>query len=129
MRRLIEVVSDLKETYPNILLLIIGDGPEEELLQALVNKYGLQNNVRLLGRLSRTESGNIIAASDVFILNTAYEGLSHQLLEVMDWGVPIVTTTAGGNVELLSDGVDAFLVPFNDQYRLEESITTILTNP
>lgn len=129
MRMLIDIVQDLRDVYPDMTLLIIGDGPEESVLKAQIEKYGLKENVRLLGRLTRVESANVIAASDVFVLNTAYEGLSHQLLEVMDWGTPIVTTTAGGNVELLSDGVDALLVPFNDQYRLQTAITTVLTNP
>lgn len=129
MRTLIAAVADLKERFPDIILIIIGDGTEQELLESLVQKHGLEKHVRFTGRLSKVDLVNTIHASDVFVLNTAYEGLSHQLLEVMDIGVPIVTTTAGGNTELLTDGVDSFLIPFNDRAKIAEAITTIVTNP
>ena len=85
--------------------------------------------VQFLGRVTRDVSANIIAAADMFVLNTAYEGLSHQLLEVMDWGTPIVTTAVGGNVELLRDEIDALLVPYNDAEQLQQAIEQICTQP
>ena len=126
---LIEVVQKLIDSYPNITLLVAGDGPEKVVLEAKVAKYNLQNHIKFLGRLNKTELANIKLAADVFILNTAYEGLSHELLEVMDLCVPIVTTNVGGNPELLSNGVDAALVPFDDTYALEESCIQIIENP
>ena len=129
LRVLIDVVASMRDKYPSVLLLVIGDGPQEAELQAHIAKYGLQQHVRLLGYQPREQSANIISASDLFVLNTAYEGLSHQLLEVMDWETPIVTTTAGGNTELLSDGVDALLVPFDNEYKLTQACFKVLNNP
>ena len=50
----------------------------------------------------------------MFVLNTAYEGFAHQLLEVMALGTPIVTTNVGGNEEMLEDGKNGLLVTHNE---------------
>jgi len=65
----------------------------------------------------------------VFVLNTAHEGLSHQLLEVMDIGTPIVTTNVGGNPELITNGVEGYLVEYNDKDALKEAIVRVLDHP
>ena len=121
---LLDIVRNLQKQYPTITLIVIGDGPELETLQERA-----PTGVQFLGRVTRDVSANIIAAADMFVLNTAYEGLSHQLLEVMDWGTPIVTTAVGGNVELLRDEIDALLVPYNDAEQLQQAIEQICTQP
>jgi glycosyltransferase involved in cell wall biosynthesis len=62
-----------------------------------------------------------LVVADVFVLNTDYEGLSHQLLEAMALGVPIVTTPVGGNIELIADEINGLLVPYNDVAALSEA--------
>ena len=123
------VVEKLSKQYPEISLVVVGDGPERSVLESQVAKKDLQRHVRFTGQQNKTELANIIRAADVFVLNTAYEGLSHQLLEVMKLEVPIVTTDVGGNPELLSNGVDALLVPFNNQYQLQQACLRVLENP
>lgn len=121
---LIEVMQEL----PDATLVLIGDGPEHDILQAKVEALGLAERVRLVGRLSKEALGASIKAADVFVLNTAYEGLSHQLLEVMDLGVPIVTTHVGGNPELIKDGFSGLLVPFDDKEGMKKAIERIVHN-
>ena len=69
-----------------------------------------------------------LCAADVFVLNTAYEGFSHQILEAMALGVPTVTTDIGGNPEIVRDGENGFLVGFNDKDKLREKIEELLKN-
>jgi glycosyltransferase involved in cell wall biosynthesis len=126
---LIEVVAKLREQYPDISLVIIGDGEEQKRLQDLVAELKLTQHVRFMGSLSKDALGAAIKAADVFVLNTAYEGLSHQLIEVMDIGTPIVTTRSGGNPELITDGVNGFLVEFNNTEELSEAISRVLNHP
>lgn len=125
---LIEVVEKLRAQYPDVLLLIAGDGPQKGTLHEKIAEAGLSQNVRLLGRLPKEQLGEYIVAADLFVLNTAYEGLSHQLLEVMDLGTPVVTTAVGGNVELIEDGRSGFLVDYNNAEALEERILELLEN-
>ncbi|MEK7639437.1 MAG: glycosyltransferase family 4 protein [Patescibacteria group bacterium] len=127
-RTLIDVVATLRSTHRNITLVIVGDGEERPALEAQVAKLNLGAHVRFTGTISKAALGAAIKAADVFVLNTAYEGLSHQLLEVMDLGTPIVTTTAGGNGELITDGVHGLLVPFNNEAALQQAILRIVGN-
>ena len=66
------------------------------------------------------------AASDAFVLNTNYEGLSHTLLEAMTAGVPIVTTNVGGNPEVIEDGKSGLLVDYGNDDQLTIAIAKIL---
>jgi glycosyltransferase involved in cell wall biosynthesis len=126
---LIDVVAELKNTYPHIVLIIIGDGEEKKKLEAKVADMKLAKNIWFTGSITKDALGATIKAADVFVLNTAYEGLSHQLIEVMDIGTPIVTTTAGGNTELITDGIDGFLVEFNNKEEISKAIQRVLNNP
>ena len=126
---LLWVVAKLKATYPGITLVIAGDGEESDKLKKEAETLNITSSVRFIGRVSKEALGASIKAADVFVLNTAYEGLSHQLIEVMDIGTPIVTTTAGGNPELITDGVSGFMVPFNDEEALVEAIRRVLDYP
>lgn len=125
---LINVVAALRQAEKDVSLVIAGDGPQAEELAAHVQERGLSDEVRLVGRLSKDALGATIKASDCFVLNTGYEGLSHQLLEVMDLSVPIVTTTVGGNPELVRDGVSGLMVPFNDEAALQAAIERLMDN-
>ena len=126
---LINVVDELKEHYPHISLIIAGDGEEYAKLETQVSDLKLSQHVRFIGSVTKDTLGAVIKAADVFVLNTAYEGLSHQLIEVMNIGTPIVTTTAGGNSELITDGVDGFLVEFNNKAKLAEAIMRVINHP
>ena len=126
---LLQVAATLIKKYPALTLVIAGDGPEEARLKQQAQDLDIASSVRFVGRISKEALGASIKAADVFVLNTAYEGLSHQLVEVMDLGTPIVTTPAGGNIELITDSVDGFLVPFNNAEKLGEAIERILDHP
>ena len=112
---LIEIMPRLRECIPGATLLIGGEGPEGSHLETLIQKYGVSSYVKLLGGLSKSELAEYIKASDIFALNTGYEGLSHQLLEVMALRIPIVTTDVGGNRELIENGISGVLLKHNDK--------------
>lgn len=124
---LIDAIEVLTGTYPNIQLYIAGSGPDNEKIRAHSTKLGLR--VRFMGDMKKDDLAALVRAADVFVLNTNYEGLSHQLIEVMQVGTPIVTTKVGGNLELLQDGVSGRLVTFNDTQALVKAIDDVLSNP
>jgi glycosyltransferase involved in cell wall biosynthesis len=107
------------------MLVIAGDGGERIALEEYAAELGISKRVRFVGNVSKDTLGAIIKAADVFVLNTAYEGLSHQLLEVMDLGTPIVTTPAGGNAELISDRVTGYLVKYNNCEALVDAMSCL----
>ena len=126
---LIDVFSALNKNNKNLRLLIIGDGPERENLELRIKNYELGNTAVLLGKLSHDETLKYVKAGDIFILNTAYEGFSHQLAEVMSLGIPIITTRAGGNIEIVKDRENGLLVDYNDKNAIKEAIVALLANP
>ena len=127
-KMLIKVMPELVKEYNFARLVIIGDGPEMESLEIMKNNMGLSNKVYLVGKKSQEDLKMYLAAADIFVLNTAYEGFSHQILEAMAAGVPIVTTNAGGNPELIKQGENGFMVKYNDELNLTEAIKGIFDN-
>lgn len=126
---LIDVVAKLRHYFPQIALVIVGDGEEKVSLEEKVARLKLSPHVWFTGSVTKEALGATIKAADLFVLNTAYEGLSHQLIEVMEIGTPIVTTRAGGNPELITDGVNGYLVEFNDTEALTKNIMHLLNHP
>lgn len=125
---LIEAIAMLAEDISDISLVIIGDGPMHDTLVKKAHDCGVADRVRLVGKLGKDALGAAIKGSDVFVLNTEYEGLSHQLLEVMDLGIPIVTTNIGGNPELITNGISGVLVEVGDTDELAKAIKHVVNN-
>lgn len=125
---LITLMPALLQKFPKLKLMIVGSGPDRDRLEQLIQKEKLYNHVVLCGALPQEELFLHISAADVFVLNTGYEGFSHQLLEVLAIGTPIVTTLVGGNPEVITDGVNGLLVPYDDQMALQHAIETVLAD-
>lgn len=125
---LISLTPRLIKRYPSFKLLIAGDGPLMERLSNLVESKKLDEYVALTGSLEQDVLFKYIRVADVFVLNTNYEGLSHQLLETMMIGTPVITTRVGGNPELIDDKINGLLVPFDNKDELYKSITSVLDN-
>ena len=83
---------------------IVGNGPEREKLEALAAELLCKNRIQFVGQLPRAQALGWVKVADAFVLNSMYEGLSHQLLEAMALGVPIIARSIGGNPELLEVG-------------------------
>lgn len=109
--------------------LIVGDdGPLRKELEGRAIESGAVKRVHFLGRLPHDEMMGWIAAADVFVLNSTYEGLSHLLVEAMSLGIPVVATRVGGNPELIEDGVTGVLVPPSDKVALHAGIKKVLAD-
>ena len=80
------------------------------------------------GALENKDTLQRIAASDVFVLNSSYEGLSHMLIEGLSLGSAIVATDVGGNPELIEHEKNGLLVPFGDRSALTAAITRLLAD-
>lgn len=124
-RMLIKIMPKLFEINLFFRLVIIGDGPEKKTLESIVKNMHLENKVYLVGKKSKEELALFSAAADIFVLNTAYEGFSHQILEAMAAGLPVITTAIGGNREIIRQGENGFMVKYNDEFNLIEAIKTV----
>ena len=95
-----ETVMHMQESNPNFRLIILHDVKKE-----ILHRH--------------------YASSDLFVLNTGYEGFSHTILEAMAVGLPIITTRVGGNLELVNDRVNGILVDYNDKTQLNRAIQEV----
>ncbi len=123
---LIEVISELKKNIPDIKLYIAGDGPQEKDLRFKIKDLRMENIIILLGRLAHDKLVEYVQAADIFVLNTGYEGFSHQLLEVMALGTPIITTHVGGNPELVENLKTGLLVSYNNKSEIKTAIELLM---
>ena len=119
---LIQTMPEILKEIPDAKLYIIGDGPDKQKLRSIVQFLNLEKSVRFTGVLPKSELHRYIKSADVFALNTSYEGFSHQILEAMSLSTPVITTTSGGNPEMIESGVGGLLVTHDDARAFASSI-------
>lgn len=123
---IIRALSLLRTRVPDARLVIAGDGPEEPALKTLAQKMGLGEAVTFLGRVSRTETWHLRKASEVYVLNSTYEGLPHTVLTSFAAGIPTIATDIPGTNEAVYDGVSGLLVPPGDDQALATALERLL---
>lgn len=119
---LIELFPKILEINNNFKLLIIGDGPERNKLEKQIGDLRLRDGVILCGQIKHEEMLIYMKAAYLFILNTAYEGLSHLLVESLMMKLPIITTNIGGNPEVIQNNYNGILVEYNNKDQLISAI-------
>ena len=124
---LIQAMPRLIDRFPNVMVGICGDGPLRPSLENQVQMLGLSKRVNFLGM--RDDVTSLLAAADIFILPSLWEGLPRALLEAIAAGLPAVATRVDGTQELITDGIHGLLVPPNDPEALADSIIQLLENP
>jgi glycosyltransferase involved in cell wall biosynthesis len=121
---LLDAAARWADIRPAPLLVIAGQGPLAADLQARAASLGL--TVRFAGQ--RPDVPALLAAADVFVLPSVWEGQSLVLQEAIRAGVPIVATLVGGNRELTGDDA-AILIPPGDSQRIADAVRAVLGDP
>jgi glycosyltransferase involved in cell wall biosynthesis len=123
---LIECAKHVCEVRPDVKFLICGTGPFLSRLEEEVRKTRLQNQVIFLGHVTRKKLVQTYQNATVHVVPSHYEGLPTVLLEAMSCGVPVVATNVGGNSEVISPGVNGFLVPARSPRELAKVVLELL---
>jgi glycosyltransferase involved in cell wall biosynthesis len=124
---LLEAAVLLRGRVPGLRVVVAGDGPERERLAKLVGALGLQDVVALLGL--RRDVPDLLAAFDLCVTCSDFEGSPLAVMEYMAAGRPVVATRVGGMPDLVEDEVSGFLVPPRDPAALAEAIAAVLADP
>jgi glycosyltransferase involved in cell wall biosynthesis len=119
---LIRAMREVVNAFADAVLLVVGAGELEQQLKALSGELGLGSQVIFTGYRSDAEA--FVAASELFVLPSLWEGLPYSLLEAMSAGKPVVTTTVCSHV--VSDGETGLVVPPSDPQALASAIRKIL---
>ena len=68
----------------------------------------------------------VLPHAEIFVMSSDYEGMSNALIEAMYMGIPVVTTSVSGTKELISNGVNGFIVPIRNQKAFTEAIIKLI---
>lgn len=120
------LLSALTDLPNRIHALIMGDGPELENLKFLSRELGINERVHFLGFVQRDEDKyRYYAAADLYVLSSLHEGMGIVVQEAMEFGLPVVATNHGGQVDLITHNINGLLVPPQNARALAESILTV----
>ena len=121
---LLKAMPKLIERYPDILLLIAGDGKRRKILEEESIYLSIENNVKFLG--SRLDIPEILQLLTIYILPSLWEGMPMALLEAMAAGVPIVTTNVGGIPKMIINEFNGLIVDPKNSENLRNAILKLL---
>ena len=114
------------QQQPNVLLLLVGDGPSRQQLETEVDRLQIRPQVRFTG--FQQHVADYLALMDIYLLSSHTEGTSMTLLEAMHLGLPCVATAVGGNPEIVADGSSGLLSPDNDTAAFAAHILQLINN-
>lgn len=123
----LQAVASLANGRPDLRFVVVGDGPERARLERDSSVLGAR--AVFLGHIPPAEVPDVVAAMDVLVCSSTFEGTPLAVLEWMAAGKAIVATRVGGIPVLINDGVEGLLVPPNDSASLGNAIDRLLRDP
>jgi glycosyltransferase involved in cell wall biosynthesis len=121
---LVRAVAEAARELPAVRVAIAGEGPERGRLEELATELGVADRVLLLGH--RSDVPDLLAAFDVAVSSSWFEGSPLAALEYMDAGLPVVATRVGGMPDLIEDRVHGRLVEPGDPGALAAAIVEVV---
>ena len=125
LRAICALRRDLAEVP--LRLVIVGDGPLRSTLETLATELAIDQQVLFLG--TRDDVYDLINLFDIYALPSLHEGIPMALLEAMALARPVVASRVGGIPELVTDGAEGKLVPFQDVAALSQALKELALSP
>lgn len=123
---LVQAARRVLDSRPEVVFVIAGDGPLRAHLEGLIAELHMKEQFRLLG--FRQDLQNVIAASDLFVSSSLWEGLPIVAVESVMLSKPLVLTKVGGSPEVVVQGKNGYLVSAADPNALARAILAALEN-
>ncbi len=128
----VEILHLLRDLVPEISLTMIGpdkgDGSLEK-VKALAVQYDLDDQVHIIGGVSKQDVPWWLNQGDIFINTTRIESFGISVMEAAACGLPIVTTDAGELPFMWENGIDSLVVPVDNAKAMADAVERILTEP
>jgi glycosyltransferase involved in cell wall biosynthesis len=116
--------AEVARRLPSARFVVAGDGPLREMLELQARELGIADRVAFLGAVRPVAP--VLAALDLLVVASHFEGCSNVILEAMAAGRPVVATSVGGNPELVVPGETGVLVPDGDASAMADAIVSLL---
>jgi glycosyltransferase involved in cell wall biosynthesis len=126
-RFLLQAITQIRSRFPQLVLLIAGEGPERPALERQIRDSGLEGVVRLLGW--RRDAIRLMAAVDAVVQPTLQEAFSQVMAEALWMGKPLVISDVSGVRDLLTDGETGLIVPPGEPTALANALAQLVTDP
>ncbi len=123
----IKAASEILETFPSTIFLMVGDGELKEEAIQLSESLGIKNSFRFPG--FRTDVPELLSIIDIYCLPSLWEGLPIGVLEAMSMRKVVVASSVNGTAEIITDGENGFLFKSNHITQLVEKVCLCLSNP
>jgi colanic acid/amylovoran biosynthesis glycosyltransferase len=125
---LFEALQQLVPHHPELILTLVGDGPDRVALETLSSQLKLTPYLQFVGYQSQDAVCQYLHSSDIFVLPSFSEGLPVALMEALAAGVPVITTSVAGISELVEDGINGYLIPPGAVEPLVQRLEQLLDN-
>ena len=124
---MIDAAREVVRELPTAGVVLIGDGPSRALLEQRIAEHGLGQHVVLAG--FRSDVDHLLRGADLLAQSSHTEGLPNVVLEACAAGIAVVATDVGGTGEVITDGVNGYLVPAGNAQRLASRLLALLRDP
>lgn len=122
----VRAFKKVQDKHPGVYGILVGAGPQEEEIRVLLEELDLTRFVKLPGLQTNTVA--YFSAMDIFMMSSAFEGLPIALLEAMSMKCAIVSTKAGGVVEVVRENRDGLLCEVGDWNTLAKKTNSLIDN-
>jgi glycosyltransferase involved in cell wall biosynthesis len=123
---LVECAKHVCKERPDVSFVLVGEGPLASSIFRKAAEAGIRKNITFTGFVSRERLKQLYQNCSVLALPSHYEGLPTVMLEAMACGIPVVATRIGGHTDVISDGLNGFLVPVRAPKEMVEPILKLL---
>ncbi len=123
----IALATIVLQQRPEVRFMVIGDGHLRTKMENLASSQGVAEAITFVGRLS--DPLPYLSTFAVGVITSETEGFSNAILEYMACGIPVVATATGGNLEVVDNGKNGFLVPVGDVKQLASRTLQVLQEP
>jgi len=123
----IRVAGQVAAVCPQAFFLMVGDGPLRGEVEAEIQKQGLDKRILLTGL--RRDAARMMAAMDIFLLTSLWEGLPRVIPQAMAMNLPVVANLADGTAEAIQDGINGYLCAPGDLAQMAGQVVELVNHP
>ena len=122
----LRAMAGLRDSHPQVRLLIVGDGEQRQELEALAQSLGIGDRVRFLGALDRSGVAGALQCADIFLSLYDFSNCGNPLFEALLCELPIITLDNGATGTVITHGDNGLLLPVGDGDRLDDALRTLV---
>jgi phosphatidyl-myo-inositol dimannoside synthase len=126
--QLIAALPALVKSFPDVQLVAVGEGSDLPRLKSLARESRVSEHVHFLPFLDHDRLPSAYDHCEIFAMPSRGEGFGLVFIEAMARGKPVIGGAHGGTPDIISDGIDGFLVPFGNVALLADRLTRLLTS-